>query len=61
MDMSLKEKAKKFLDPLKWGLRLKAINDLGKRLKSFWERYSFFLKQRQAITVITGTGMLVVC
>jgi hypothetical protein len=31
MDMSLKEKAKKIFDPLKWGLRLKAINDLGKQ------------------------------
>jgi len=46
MDMSLKEKAKKIFDPLMWGLRLKAINDLGKRLKSFWERYSFFFKTK---------------
>src|SRR3990172_12388704 len=46
MDMSLKEKAKKIFDPLMWGLRLKAINDLSKGLKSFWERYSFFFKTK---------------
>jgi hypothetical protein len=29
-------------DSIKWGLPLKAISQLGKRLKNFWERFNFF-------------------
>ena len=61
MAAKFKKKAKKIFNPLRWGLRIEAINDLGKRLKEFWKRFNFFLKRRQTITVITGTAILVVC
>ena len=46
MDTTQKDETQNILDPVKWGLPLDAIKQLGKRLKNFWERFNCFFKTR---------------
>src|SRR3990172_10239184 len=46
MDTSIEGKTQNIFDPLKWGLPLDTINQLGKRLKNFWERFNCFFKTK---------------
>ena len=47
MDTTEKDETQNILDPIKWGLPLEAIKQLGKRLKSFWERFNCFFKTKK--------------
>ena len=46
MDTSTKDKIQNIFDPLKWGLPLDTMNQLGKRLKNFWERFHLVFRTK---------------
>ena len=52
MDSTKKDETQNMLDPIKWGLPLDAIKQLGKRVKNFGNVFMFFLRRRHVIIVI---------
>ena len=66
MDTSTKDKIQNIFDPLKWGLPLDTMNQLGKRLKNFWERFHLVFRTKtcdnsyygQALVIVSATFLM---